>query len=177
MTADRHPTVDRSGGTSVVPRTREATRDRVGREAFVSLFLTSSRFNEQLEQCCRAEGISHPQYTVLWVLCLADVPDGLPMGALADGLLTRAADTTRLVDRLVAAGYVTREPSPSDRRVVLVAPTAAGLRLFERLTADIKALHRRQWEGLTTAEVRELTRLLTLARLRGAPAAPAAETP
>jgi len=146
---------------------RESWQDRLGREAFLSLFLVCNQFTEQMEQVCRAEGISHPQYTVLWVLCLSEAPDGLPMGALADGLLTRAADATRLVDRLVAAGHVIREPSPSDRRVVLVAPTAQGLALFERLTAEIKALHRRQWGALTKEELRELVRLLNLARLSG----------
>jgi len=146
---------------------RETWQDRLGREAYISLFLASNQFNEQMEQVCRAEGISHPQYTVLWVLCLAESPGGLPMGALADGLLTRAADATRLVDRLLAAGHVTRAPSPSDRRVVLVSPTAQGLALFERLTAEIKALHRRQWGALTKDELRELARLLNLARLSG----------
>ena len=147
----------------------EDRRDRLGREAFISLHLTGNRFTEQIEQRCRAEGISHPQYTVLWVLCLADVEDGVPMGALADGLLTRAADTTRLVDRLVAAGFVHRAPAPGDRRVVLVAPTGEGRALFERLTAQIKGLHRHQWGTLTLDELRELTRLLNKARLHDSP--------
>ena len=113
------------------------------------MFLTSSEFTEQIEQTCRAEGISHPQYIVLWVLCLTDAPEGLPMGALADGLFTHASDATRLVDRLLKSGYVDRRPSPEDRRVVLVTPTKKGLQLFERLTTEIKALHRRQWSALT----------------------------
>jgi len=159
-----------SGATATVER--EDRRDRLGREAFISLFLTGNRFTEQIEQRCRVEGISHPQYTVLWVLCLADAADGLPMGALADGLLTRAGDTTRLVDRLLAAGFVTREPAPGDRRVVLVAPTDEGRALFERVTAQIKALHREQWGTLTLEELRELTRLLNRARMTGAPGAP-----
>lgn len=146
---------------------RESSRDRLEREAFISLFLASKQFDEQIDGACRIEGITHPQYTVLWVLCLADAPDGLPMGALADGLLTRSADTTRLVDRLLAAGHVTREPSPGDRRVVLVSPTEKGLRLFERLTGEIKALHGRQWGVLGLEELRELVHLLNKARLAG----------
>lgn len=159
----------------MVSMERETLQDRLGREAFISLFLASNQFDEQIEQLCRAEGISHPQYTVLWVLCLADAPGGLPMGALADGLLTRSADATRLVDRLLAAGHVIREPSPGDRRVVLVSPTEQGLRLFERLTAEIKALHRRQWRGLDGDEMRELIRLLNKARFTDESRSPHAE--
>lgn len=151
---------------------RESSRDRLEREAFISLFLASNQFDEQIDQLCRAEGISHPQYTVLWVLCLADAPGGLPMGALADGLLTRSADATRLIDRLVAAGHVVRDPSPGDRRVVLVSPTEQGLQLFDRLTAEIKALHRRQWGALDKDELRELIQLLNKARLTGGPGSP-----
>ena len=174
MTSPVRPLPGDTGGGILATMERESWQDRLGREAFLSLFLASNRFNEQLEEVCRAEGISHPQYSVLWVLCLADAPGGLPMGELADGLLTRSADATRLVDRLLAAGHVTREPSPSDRRVVLVSPTEQGLRLFERLTAEIKALHRRQWAGFTKEELRELIRLLTVARLRGGPGEPPA---
>jgi DNA-binding MarR family transcriptional regulator len=168
------PDRDDAGGAIMTAMERESWQDRLGREAYISLFVASNQFNEQMEQVCRAEGITHPQYTVLWVLCLTDSPGGLPMGALADGLLTRSADATRLVDRLLAAGHVTREPSPTDRRVVLVSPTEQGLRLFERLTTAIKALHRSQWGAFTKEELRELTRLLNLARLSGGPGLPSA---
>jgi DNA-binding MarR family transcriptional regulator len=151
-------------------KVREDLIDRLGRDAFITTFVVSNRFTEDLEQCCRARGISHALYAALWVLCLANAPDGLPMGALADGLLTRAADTTRLVDRLVEQGLASRRPSSTDRRVVLVRPTSRGRHLFERLTAEIKALHRRQWAALTTDELRELTRLLNKALWTDAPA-------
>jgi DNA-binding MarR family transcriptional regulator len=143
---------------------REPLSDRLGRDAFISLFLASSEFSEQIEQACRAEGISHPQYIVLWALCLADAPGGLPMGALANGLFTHSSDATRLVDRLLNPGYVVRHPSPEDRRVVLVSPTRKGRQLFERLTTRIKALHRRQWSALTVSELSDLIRLLNTAR-------------
>ena len=171
MTEPR-PNPGSAGGGMMTSMERETLEDRLGREAFISLLLASNQFDEQVEQVCRAEGISHPQYAVLWVLCLADAPGGLPMGALADGLLTRSADATRLVDRLLAAGHVTREPSPGDRRVVLVSPTEQGLRLFDRLTAEIRALHRRQWGLLDKDELRELIRLLNKARFSGKPGNP-----
>lgn len=142
---------------------REDPIDRLGRDAFITTFVASNRLADQLEQLCRAEGITHAQYTALWVLCLSDAPDGLPMGALVDGLLHRKADATRLVNVLLDGGYVTREPSPGDRRVVLVRPTPAGRRLFERLTKEIKALHRRQWAALDADELHQLIGLLNKA--------------
>ena len=146
---------------------REDLIDRLGRDAYITTFVASNRFTDDIDQLCRAAGVSHAQYTALWVLCLADAPDGLPMGALVDRLLHRKADATRLVNILLEGGYVTREPSPGDRRVVLVKPSRAGQKLFEQLTREIKALHRRQWAALDTDELREVTRLLNKALWSG----------
>lgn len=142
---------------------REPEIDRLCRDAHVSTVVAGNRFTDEVAQLCRAEGLSHPQYTALWVLCLADAPDGLPMGALVDGLLHRKADATRLVDRLLERGLVTRTTAPDDRRRILVSPTPEGQRVFTRLTTRIKALHRRQWAALDADELRQLITLLNKA--------------
>lgn len=144
---------------------REPAIDRLGRETFINLFLAANRFTDEVESVCKAEGLTMSHYTVLWVVCLAapEHPDGVPMRVIADGVLTRAADATRLVDRLSRDGYVERAQSAQDRRVVLVRSTAAGRSLFQRLTAQVKSLHREQWSALTLAELRTLRELLVKA--------------
>jgi DNA-binding MarR family transcriptional regulator len=144
-------------------RLREADIDRLGREAFITLFLASSRFTEEVEQLCKAEGIAMSHYVVLWFLSRRHAPDGVPMRAIIDGHLNRASDATRLADRLTALGLLERAPSSADRRVVLVRITTAGRDLFLRLTRQIKALHRTQWSHLDQHELGELTRLLAKA--------------
>lgn len=52
-------------------------------------------------------------------------------------------DPTRLIgtlDSLGAAGLITREPSPADRRQHLVALTPAGVRLHEQVKTEIRAM-------------------------------------
>lgn len=53
------------------------------------------------------------------------VSSGAPMGTVELGrrLGIRSASATVLVDRLVAAGHLTREPDPADRRRVTLAAT------------------------------------------------------
>lgn len=46
--------------------------------------------------------------------------------ALASSLSIATGSATALIDRLVAAGLITREPNPSDRRSVLLTLTARG---------------------------------------------------
>ena len=144
-------------------REREPEIDRLGRETFINLFLAANRFTAEVESVCKAEGLTMSHYTVLWVVCLSEEPQGIPMRVVADGVLTRAADATRLVDRLARDGYVERMPSEEDRRVVLVRATRSGRAVFQRLTAAVKELHRKQWAPLASTELRDLRRLLVRA--------------
>ena len=117
-----------------------------------------------LDEICQAAGITHQQYVALWTLCLTDDPDaGLPIGAVADGLLNRASDTTRLIDRLEKAGLAERLVNPSDRRSVLVRATPAGHRAFAAVTPKLQEFHRLQWSNLSAAEVDTLHGLLAKA--------------
>jgi DNA-binding MarR family transcriptional regulator len=137
---------------------------RVGREVHVNLLLLANRSLDALEEICQREGTTHQQYVALWTLCLADDPGaGLPMGAVADGLLNRASDTTRLVDRLERAGLAERLPNPSDRRSVLVRATPEGHRVFAAVTPKLQAFHRHQWSSLSPTEVDALNGLLAKA--------------
>ena len=113
------PSAQARAGNSTTLTKREALRDRLGRDAFISLFLASNEFNEQIERACRAEGISHPQYVVLWVLCLADAREGLPMGALAEDVYKRQ---TSFNSSMVSLGRrmnsQRRRPGPPETTVV-----------------------------------------------------------
>ena len=143
---------------------RESRADRLARETHVNVLLAANRFSDGMDRVCRTEGISEAQYVALWVLCLADdAAVGVPMGSLADGLINRASDTTRLVDRLEHAGLVERLPNPDDRRGVLVRATADGAAVFSRVTPRLKAYHRSQWAGLSNEELETLHGLLARA--------------
>ncbi|MGC0313163.1 MarR family winged helix-turn-helix transcriptional regulator [Kitasatospora acidiphila] len=66
----------------------------------------------------------------------------LTISQLAAGTETTGAATTQLVNGLVAAGYVTRERAPEDKRSVQVALTEAGWsRHRQRQQVLSEALH------------------------------------
>lgn len=134
--------------------------DELYRDAYLMTTIAADQNRTELEQVCRKFHLSIAQYPVLWVLCLSDAKEGVPMSEIADGLVTRAADTTRLVDRLVEGGFVTRRQSSEDRRKVLVQITVRGRKVFEEVTAEIKSVHREQFSALSYQEVKTLIALL-----------------
>lgn len=74
-------------------------------------------------------GLTYPQYLVMLVLW----QDGArPVRHIAERLGLSASAVTPLLDRLEAARLVIRSRDPVDRRIVHVAPTAAGRDLQEK---------------------------------------------
>ena len=67
----------------------------------------------------------------------------LSPGDLSSALRVTSAATTKLVDRLIASGHVTRSPHPSDRRSVLLSPTPHAHRALRR---HMGSLHERMAE-------------------------------
>lgn len=148
--------------TNKPKRMPESDLDRLGREAYINLYLLSRRFTEQVERICRTEKIAMSHYAFLWFLSRRHAPEGVPMGAIVDGHLNRASDATRLADRLTDLGYIERLASKNDRRVVLVRLTEAGRDVFVRLTKQIRDLHREQWKALDEDGLADLNRTLAL---------------
>jgi len=79
-------------------------------------------------------GASMTQLHVLWQL---EQQGPISMSRIADLLDVSMSNATGLVDRMVERGLVERVGDPEDRRVVLVRPSAAGLRALD-LTEGIK---------------------------------------
>ncbi len=63
---------------------------------------------------------------------------GRPIGELARQFNSDPSNTTWVVDRLEKAGLVERRPSPTDRRVKLVALTPLGLETQTALMAEFR---------------------------------------
>jgi DNA-binding MarR family transcriptional regulator len=87
-------------------------------------------------------GLTLGDYQVL--VYLSEAPDrSMRMCDLADRLQLSPSGLTRRLDGLVKAGFVTREPSIDDRRVMLATLTPAGFAALERAAPDHVASVRR----------------------------------
>ena len=71
-----------------------------------------------------------------------------------------SSGTTKRLDKLEAAGLIAREPDPNDRRGTLIALTAEGRELIDRLTPAHLDNERRLLGALSEAEQARLADLL-----------------
>lgn len=76
----------------------------------------------------------------------------LAMGEISEALGVSLSTATRTVDWLVESAYARRLADPDDRRVVRVALTASGRRLFREIDAWVRSKGRELLERFTVAE-------------------------
>lgn len=133
--------------------------------AFLNILRTADQIHFEVTQLLRPYGVTQQQYNVLRILKGAGEV-GLPCLEIGGRMVTRVPDVTRLVDRMERAGLVSRERSASDRRVVRIHITQAGLDLVERLADPIARLHNEQMAHLAPTEIAQLNTLLEKVRDR-----------
>jgi DNA-binding MarR family transcriptional regulator len=132
-------------------------------EVVLTIQRTADAFERKLVETLKPYGISATQYNVLRILRGAG-KDGLPCGAIAERMVTRDPDITRLLDRLDKMGFIVRERGQKDRRVVTTTITEAGLKLLKQLDKPLLDTGNDLVKNLSKAQMQQLVELLDLAR-------------
>jgi MarR family transcriptional regulator for hemolysin len=84
----------------------------------------------------------------------------LSQSELADMLSVSSTSMVHMIDRLVKAGLVIREPSPSDRRVNRIVITDAGHCLYVQIKDEAAAIRQQLVAGIEAERLAHLTELL-----------------
>ena len=133
-------------------------------EALLNLLRTADCLQRHFQRSTKEWGITGTQYNVLRILRGAGGP--LPCGEIANRMITRDPDVTRLLDRLEKRGLISRCRETKDRRTVMTRITPAGLKLLANLDEPVQSAHRRQLGHLGPKRLRALAELLHIARSR-----------
>jgi DNA-binding MarR family transcriptional regulator len=153
-----------SASTTSATTTRRSRRfDSLEQEVFLNLWRTYDRLRIEEDRLFGGYDLTPQQYNALRVL-RSEAPGTMPTLLLAERLVSRAPDITRLLDKLVERGLVERERSEENRRVVRVRITAAGLKLLKELDRPVKQCHARQLGHLSRDQLVQLAALLRDAR-------------
>ena len=123
------------------------------------LHAAAIRLLRMLRREDQASGMSGPRLSALSVVVFAGP---MSLADLAAAEQVKAPTMSRIVEGLVQAGLVTRDPDPANRRMVRIAATPEGTRLLEAgRERRVRALTQ-QLGRLADSEQRALARAVEL---------------
>jgi DNA-binding MarR family transcriptional regulator len=138
--------------------------DSLEQEAFLGLWRTYDRLRALEDELFAQFDLTPQQYNSLRLL-RREHPRPIRTLDLANRLVSRAPDITRLLDKLKRRGLITRERPADNRRVVWIGITRAGIDLLEKLREPLRDCHARQLGHVPRKKLKTLVTLLQAARL------------
>jgi MarR family transcriptional regulator, transcriptional regulator for hemolysin len=128
-------------------------------ERFSSALHNASRaWRQALDRRLKYLGVSQASWMTIAVTAKAREP--LSQSELAHRLGVEGATMVAMVDRLVKAGLVTREPSATDRRVKRVVLTADGGLLYDKVRTEAAAFRKELLANIDPKKLLAATELL-----------------
>ena len=126
--------------------------------ATVNILYTSNWLNLILEKRASKMQITLQQFNVLRIL-RGQFPQSSSNLFLKNRMISDTSDISRLIDRIVAKGLVSRTKSDSDKRAVEILITPSGLALLKVIEEDM-LLNDVLPNNLSAAEAIQLSELL-----------------
>ena len=132
-------------------------------EALVSIMRTASILEHGSNEILREFRITQTQYNVLRILRGAGA-SGLCGKEIAERLVSRVPDVSRLLDRMEETGLLGKKRDATDRRHVTARLTAKGKRVLDEATPRLTEFGRARVEKLSARTVEGLVEALATIR-------------
>ena len=129
----------------------------------INLIYTMTWADVRLQEFFGEFGLTSSQYNVLRIL-RGQHPKPVSTAFIKDRMIHRNAGASRLVDRLEGKGLVTKSTCESDRRLIDVVITKAGLQIIKQMD-DQRGRIDEIYANLSEKESAQLSRLLD--KIRG----------
>lgn len=129
------------------------------KQVVMNLMHTTRLVGEMVQDTMKAYDLSPEQFNVLRIL---RGQKGKPanMCVIQERMIAKTSNTTRLVDKLLLKGLVSREVCPDNRRKMEIGITEKGLALLKELDPVVDEAETRFTQNLTLDELLLLNELL-----------------
>ena len=136
---------------------------RLEEEVSLEILRTAAVLEHFLAEGLKVHGLTMTQYNVLRILRGAGSA-GLCRNDVGARMLSPVPDATRLINRLILAGYAVKDKNPDDKRYTATRITEKGLSLLDDLDDFILGMHQAQFGHLSESDLTSLLNLLKTAR-------------
>ena len=128
-------------------------------EAIYQIIRTGHWITDQVNCELKDFGISEPQFNVLRIL-RGNKGKPITVREIQGRMVQRSSNVTRIIDKLLEKGLVSRKECPSNRRKMDINITKQGEALLVKLDRKVKAFHEPMAKNLTEPEARKLANLI-----------------
>ena len=123
-----------------IDRAASIWRERFGASEAMASATSVMRVQQLLlaefDRICRPYGVTFARYEALVLLSFSRA-GALPMAKIGERLMVHPTSVTNTIQRLEAAGFVTREPNPRDGRGTLARITDHGRDVVDKVTTEL----------------------------------------
>ncbi len=125
----------------------------------IHMTLVHNQLNERINAALKPFEVSLQQFNVLRIL---RGQKGKPanLSTLNERMVTKMSNTTRLVDKLLVKGFVTRAVCETNRRKVEIVITDLGMEILAQMDKEVKSAEKKAVSNLTQDELETLNILL-----------------
>ena len=109
------------------------------RRLMANLLFTNNWLNQQLIPFFRDLGLTLQQHNVLAIV-RGQNPEPVCFGDIQNRMVDRNSNVTRLIDKLIEKGFVTRDICQANRRMIEVRITESGLKKLQEVDARFPEL-------------------------------------
>ena len=127
--------------------------------AIISLLYTSNRIFEEMNAVTKDFDVSIQQFNVLRILNGAK-ENTVNLNYIQSRMIHKMSNTTRLIDKLVDKGLVSREICEENRRKIEVKISQKGKELLTKINNIVDVKEKELCSDLDDKELNELQRLL-----------------
>ena len=105
----------------------------------INLVFTNNWLTEKIRDFLSAEDITLQQFNILRIL-RGSHPQPLSTLTIRERMLDKMSDTSRIVDRLLLKGLVSKKTCPSDKRLVDISITEQGKKVLAKIDRNDKQI-------------------------------------
>lgn len=129
------------------------------KKVILNILYTQNIIGEKFAEVLKPYDLSSEQYNVLRIL-RGQKGNPANMCVIQERMIAKNSNTTRLIDKLLLKGLVTREVCPENRRKIEVQITEKGLTLLNELDPKVDEHESLFSKNLTSDELTQLNVLL-----------------
>jgi DNA-binding MarR family transcriptional regulator len=109
--------------------------ESIARKALVNIIYTGHIITSSLDDYFDGFGLSQKQYNVLRIV--RGAKGKISTAQVKDRMMVKNADASRIVDRLIQKGLLSKCPNSTDRRQVSIELTSNGKLLLEKIDKEL----------------------------------------